>query len=61
MSVIWYKVWYDLWHNPLRTLLVVLSISVGVFAVGATTGLADQMLPTMDSSHQATKPSHVTM
>jgi putative ABC transport system permease protein len=61
MSVIWYKVWYDLWHNPLRTLLVVLSIAVGVFAVGATTGLADQMLPTMDSSHQSTMPSHVTM
>ena len=30
----WRKVWADLWGNKLRTLLVVLSISVGVFAVG---------------------------
>lgn len=30
----WFKVWADLWGNKLRTLLVVLSISVGVFAVG---------------------------
>lgn len=30
----WRKVWADLWGNKLRTLLVILSISVGVFAVG---------------------------
>lgn len=30
----WQKVWADLWSNKLRTLLVVISISVGVFAVG---------------------------
>ena len=30
----WRKVWMDLWGNRLRTLLVMLSISVGVFAVG---------------------------
>ncbi|EGO65804.1 FtsX-like permease family protein [Acetonema longum] len=30
----WRKVWADLWGNKLRTALVVLSISVGVFAVG---------------------------
>lgn len=30
----WRKVWADLWGNKLRTLLVVMSISVGVFAVG---------------------------
>ncbi|MBP2643625.1 MAG: hypothetical protein H6Q67_1512 [Firmicutes bacterium] len=30
----WCKVWSDLWGNKVRTLLVVLSISVGVFAVG---------------------------
>ncbi len=33
----WIKVWRDLWTNKLRTLLVVLSIAVGVFAVGAVT------------------------
>lgn len=30
----WRKVWSDLWGYKLRTLLVVLSIAVGVFAVG---------------------------
>lgn len=30
----WLKVWADIWGNKLRTLLVVLSIAVGVFAVG---------------------------
>jgi putative ABC transport system permease protein len=30
----WKKVWIDLWANKTRTLLVVLSIAVGVFAVG---------------------------
>lgn len=61
MSVIWVKVWFDLWHNKLRTLLVILSIAVGVFAVGTTFGLAEQMLPTMDAAHQMTLPAHVTM
>ncbi len=30
----WMKVWADLWVNRLRTFLVVMSIAVGVFAVG---------------------------
>ena len=34
MGVTWYKIWRDLAHNKARTLLVVLSISVGVFAMG---------------------------
>jgi putative ABC transport system permease protein len=61
MSVIWHKVWFDLWHNKLRTLLVVISIAVGVFAVGATFGMVEQMMPTMDSAHQQTRPSPVTI
>jgi putative ABC transport system permease protein len=61
MSVIWFKIWYDLWHNKLRTLLVVVSIAVGVFSVGATFGMAEQMLPAMDAAHKSTAPSHVQM
>ncbi|BBB93468.1 MAG TPA: FtsX-like permease family protein [Methylomusa anaerophila] len=34
LSPRWRKVWADLWGNKLRTMLVMLSISVGVFAVG---------------------------
>jgi len=34
----WKKVLADLWDNKLRTVLVVLSIAVGVFAVGMIAG-----------------------
>lgn len=61
MSVIWYKVWSDLWDNKVRTLLAVLSIAIGVFAIGATFGMANQMLPGMDAAHQAVNPSHINM
>ena len=61
MGVIWHKVWYDLWHNKLRTLLVILSIAVGVFALGATFGMVEQMLPAMDAAHRSSFPSHGTM
>ena len=44
MSVIWRKVWLDLWQNKVRTVLAVLSIAAGVFAIGATFGMADQLL-----------------
>ena len=36
MSVIWYKIWFDLWQRKGRTLMVVLSIAAGVFAIGDT-------------------------
>lgn len=61
MNAITSKIWYDIWRHKARTLLVVTSIAVGVFAVGATFGLGDQMLPAMDQSHEATYPSHVTL
>ncbi len=38
MGVLWDKVWFDLWHRKARTLLAVLSITVGVFAIGAIFG-----------------------
>jgi putative ABC transport system permease protein len=59
MSVIWYKVWSDLWHNKVRTSLAVLSIAVGVFAIGAIFGMSDQLLTGMDAAHQAIIPAHI--
>jgi putative ABC transport system permease protein len=59
MGVIWYKIWFDIWHNKTRTLLTVLSIAAGVFAVGAIFGMSDMMLANMDSSHQAVLPTHI--
>jgi len=38
LSPRWRKVWSDMWVNKSRTVLVVLSISVGVFAVGMVYG-----------------------
>lgn len=61
MSVIWRKVWFDLWGNKVRTLLAVLSIAAGVFAVGAIFGMGDQLLNGMDQSHQAVFPSHINV
>jgi len=58
MSVIWHKVWADLWSHKTRTLLVILSIAAGVFAVGAIFGMIDQLLTGMDAAHRAVAPSH---
>ena len=60
-NVIWYKVWADLWHNKVRTLLAVLSIAVGVFAIGAMFGMADQLISGMDKAHQAVTPAHLDL
>lgn len=61
MSVIWAKVWSDLWDNKVRTILAVLSIAAGVFAVGAAFGMSDQLLDAMDDAHQASVPTHFTL
>ena len=61
MSVIWSKVWFDLWHNKVRTLLAVVSIAAGVFAVGTIFGLSDLLFTGMDGAHQAVMPSHISM
>lgn len=36
LSAQWYKVLYDLWSNKTRTILIILSIMVGMVAMGAT-------------------------
>jgi putative ABC transport system permease protein len=61
MSVIWRKTWSDVWDNKVRTILAVLSIAAGVFAIGATFGMTDQLLTGMDAAHQASIPAHFTM
>jgi putative ABC transport system permease protein len=59
--VIWDKVWADLWSNKIRTILAVLSIAAGVFAVGAIFGMVDQLMSSMDEAHRAVFPSHINM
>jgi putative ABC transport system permease protein len=59
MGVTWRKVWRDLAHNKARTLLVVLSTAVGVFALGMTFGMAGLMRAKMIVAHRATVIAHV--
>lgn len=59
MGVIWHKIWFDLWHNKTRTLLAVLSIAAGVFAVGAIFGMSEMLIANMDSSHRAVLATHI--
>jgi len=44
-----------------RLILAVLSIAVGVFAVGVTFGMSDQLLSGMDAAHRASLPAHFTI
>lgn len=61
MGTLWHKIVFDLWHNKVRTILVVLSIAVGVSLVGCIFGMNDQLLAGMDAAHQAVTPSHINM
>ncbi len=61
MGVIWHKIWFDLWNNKTRTLLAILSIAAGVFAVGAIYGMSDMLIANMDKSHQAVLPTHINV
>jgi putative ABC transport system permease protein len=60
MSIIWRKVWRDLWRNKFRTILVVLSTAVGVFALGFVYGTSGVLTARMTESHQASIFPHVT-
>jgi len=61
VGVIWYKIWFDLWNNKTRTLLAILSIAAGVFAVGAIFGMSDMLITNMDKSHHAVLPTHINV
>jgi putative ABC transport system permease protein len=57
----WRKVLRDLWGNKARTILVVLSIAVGVFAVGMITGTRVVMSREMHASWAAVNPASATL
>jgi putative ABC transport system permease protein len=54
----WSKVWADLFASKVRTLLVVLSIAVGVFAVGAVGGMYVNLSRTFSLGYLAANPAH---
>ena len=57
----WRKVLSDFWGNKLRSLMVILSIAVGVFAVGMISTILVLLDDDMRSSYSAIKPANVVM
>src|SRR3972149_6634860 len=54
------KILSDLRANKTRTLLTVLTIAVGVFAIGFVTGVGAIFMPDMDADFQSANP-HAAM
>ncbi|NKQ37762.1 MAG: FtsX-like permease family protein [Chloroflexi bacterium] len=54
----WRKVLRDLWGNKLRTTLVVLSIAIGVFAVGMIVGTQILLREDLSQVYGVTNPAH---
>src|SRR5512141_466644 len=52
----WRKMLGDLWSNKTRTILVVLSIAVGVFAVGMIAGSQVMLAHDMSAANDASNP-----
>ncbi|HTP08032.1 MAG TPA: FtsX-like permease family protein [Anaerolineae bacterium] len=55
------KILRDLKRNLGRSVLAVLSIAIGVFAVGVNSGMKDLMPARMLSSYQAANPPHIRL
>jgi putative ABC transport system permease protein len=57
MSSRWKKVWADFWGNKSRTILTIITIAVGVFAVGFNSNMGLFMNESMDSDYLSASPS----
>ncbi len=53
----WKKVWSDFWSNRGRTLLTIVTIAVGTFAVGFNSNLGLYMNESMDGDYLSANPS----
>lgn len=61
LSSRWYKVLNDLWGNKMRTVLIVLSIAVGLFAVGTIVSSRTILATEMAKGYAAINPSSGTV
>ncbi len=61
MSSRWKKVWADFWNNKTRSILTILTIAVGTFAVGFTNNLNLYMAESMESDFLSSSPSEATL
>lgn len=57
----WRKILRDLWHNKIRTILVILSIAVGVFAVGVIVSSQIMLSEDMALRYSATHPANAQL
>jgi putative ABC transport system permease protein len=57
----WRKVLRDLWGNKVRTILVVLSIAIGVFAIGMIVGTQIMLQEDLTISYAATNPASAVL
>jgi len=61
MTSRWKKIWADLWGNKSRTILTMITIAVGTFAVGFTVNMSLYMNESMDSDYLSANPSEATV
>ncbi|HMQ53819.1 MAG TPA: ABC transporter permease [Anaerolineae bacterium] len=61
MSLRWQKAWNDLCYNKSRTVLVILSIAVGVVAFGSIAGARETINRDLSAGYQAARPDSVTL
>ncbi len=57
----WRKVWRDLWSHPVRTVLVVLSIAIGIFAIGVVAGTRRILARDLAASFASINPASATI
>jgi putative ABC transport system permease protein len=53
----WIKVYRDLWNNRSRTILVILSIAVGVFAIGMIAATQQALTASLNAQYAALRPA----
>src|SRR5215510_8032042 len=61
MSSRWKKVWADFWGNKSRTFLTIITIAVGVLAVGFNSNMGLYMGESMDSDYLSASPAEATV
>jgi putative ABC transport system permease protein len=61
MSSRWKKIWAEFWGNKSRTILTIITIAVGVLAVGFNTSLGLYMAESMDGDYLSASPSEATV
>ncbi len=57
----WRKVLADLWDNRARSLLVIASIAVGVFAIGTIVGCYDYLSRDLNAGYEGANPAEITV